>query len=571
VGTLGASKHSEREVYIITDGQSLPWNGFGNGGNTTTWTPSGSVVTATAADTRTADTNTMTRIEPDAWNPDKIDKDISFFTVLAGSAAPENSFADRVEVTPNLILPDTTPKLNARIAHSGPPQSVAVSLVVDDEEVNRRTLVLEENASVTMPFTLPSLSPGVHALRLALPADGLMIDDAFHFLLRVKHELPVLAVGREKDTFFLATALNPGVNSGGIRATRIESEALAGQSLRDYSAVFLCNALPLSGQQMLQLETFVKGGGVMVIFPGDDAAPKAYIDWSCMPAKVEDTVEPKEEGRIWALRLLTKQDPLFLGFHLPPGAVPTIAVMRHLRFGDPAAAGGIPVIAAIDRAGSSTPFLLSRSFGKGRVLVFAVSADRVWSTLPLTSFFLPMIHQMVQFGAGFIPEPLYVWNARALMLSDFLPDLTDADTITTPDDTPLSIRAIRKESQVLYEAENIQAPGVYKIAHSGGPREPVMAVNVRREESNLQVVDSSRLERITGLRSLRITRDVQELRQQIDEHRKGRPMTEFCFWVALVLAVAEIFLANRISRRKSALSEHLDVTQSGRVAPAMKN
>ena len=276
------------------------------------------------------------------------------------------------------------------------------------------------------------------------------------------------------------------------------------------------------------------------------------------------------DARVWSLRLLTKQDPLFVGFHLPPGAVPTIAVKRHLRFGDPAEADGIPVIAAIDRAGGTAPFLLSRNFGKGRVLVFAVSADRNWSTMPITSFFLPMVHQVVQFGAGFAREPLYLWNARALMLSEFFPDFGESDAITTPRDERLSVHAIRKETQVLYEAENVQDPGIYMLSRAGGPKEPAMAINVRREESNLQVVDATRLEKITGLRSLRTTRDVAELRMLIDEHRKGRPLTEFCFWLALALAIIEIWLANRISRKKSALSEHLDVALSGRVAAVMK-
>lgn len=577
VGSLKESKPREREIFIITDGQALPWNGFRNEGAVAGATDStGAVARASTPATNAppavaaVTTGTNAIVPPGVWDPEKIDKDIAFFAILIGPTAPENSYADMVEITPQLLLPDTTPKLTTRVRRNGPAQSVAISLMIDEAEVSRRTLVLEENTAVSIPFAIPALQPGVHAARLVLPADGLTLDDAFHFILRVKRELPVLVVGREKDVFFLDTALNPGANSTGIRAKKIEPEAVTGENLREYSAVFLCNALPLPGQQMLALENYARGGGVLGIFPGDAATPKVYADWACLPAKPVEIVEPTDENRVWSLRLLTKQDPLFNGFTLPPGAVPTIAVKRHLRFDNPADSEGVPVLTALDNARNSAPFLISRNYGKGRVLLFAVSADRVWSTLPITSFFLPVVHQVVQFGAGYTRDPLFFWNARSMLLSDFLPEFTESDIITTPSDKRLSVRAVHRETKVLFEAENVADQGIYQISRSGGPREPVMAINVRREESSLQVIDPSSLALLTGLEKLRTTRDVQELRQLVGEHRRGRPLTEFCFWLALLLALLEIFMANRISRKKSALSEHLDVNLSGRVAAAMK-
>jgi hypothetical protein len=415
------------------------------------------------------------------------------------------------------------------------------------------------DGAVDVSLPLPPLAPGVHEARLEIPPDALAADDAFHFLVRVRESLPSLCVGPDGESSFVRTALNPAGDGSGVSVRRVDPGDLRQVTLRDFSSVFLVSALPLPGQDMLALEDYVREGGVLTIFPGD-AVPGPYADWTILPAKPEAVVERLPDDRIRSLRLVRQREPLFADFVLPPGAIPTLAIQRHLRFGrlEPDA---FPVIAA----GSDIPFLLSRSVGRGRVLLCAVSADRRWSTLPVTSFFLPMLHQIVQFGAGVNREPLFHVTAPALLLSDVIPEMTERDRLLSPAGIPLTVRPVRQEGGIRLEAEDVTLPGVYVLMRPDGSRRPGFAANMDRAESNLQPVDPSSLARLTGLRNLRVARSGEELMRLIRDHRRGRPLTELCLWAALLLAVAEWYLANRASRPPRPLSETIRVGDSGRV------
>jgi hypothetical protein len=533
VPALNALKEStsrEREVFVFTDGQALPWNGF-----SATNRPGAPIV----------------------WDPRRVDRNIAFFALLAGPRTPENGWPFDVALAPSILTSNTAATLTTRIAHTGPATDMTVTLHIDDMEIGRRQATLDANGLQDVAFPLPPLSPGIHTARFSAPADGLALDDTFHALLRVHEQLPTLCVGSAQDALFLMTALDPG--QGREAPGRVDPGELDAASLRAYSSIFLVNALPLPGQTMLALETYVRAGGTLAIFPGDNADPAAYRDWSVLPAKPDAVVEPPEGRRVRPLRLVLTQDPIFADFALPPGATPTLAIRRHLHW---------PKLeedsAEVVAAGNDSSFLVSRTAGKGRVLLCSVSADRRWSSLPMTSFFLPLVQQIVQFGAGLSRDPLYFWAAPTLPISDILPDFRDGDQIVMPNGRPLTVRSVRQDAEVKWEAENADEPGIYLLSRGGEARAPTLAVNVPRAESDLTPVNPDSLPALTGLHNLRVTRDADELQRQIGEHRRGRPLTEACFWLALALAIAEWWLANRISRHRTATAA-VHVQASGRI------
>ena len=536
--TLTDSTHREREVYLLTDGQALPWNGFN------------------PTNTVGASTNNS-----GAWDPNRVDKNIAFFALLAGPHTPENCWPADVSVSPSVLMSKTAATLSARIARTGPAAEMAVTLTIDDREAGRRVVSLDANGVQSVAFALPTLAPGIHTCAVATPTDALTLDDTFHLLLRIREQLPSLCVGGEQDALFLMTALNPGSEASPTDAKRLDPGELDEATLRAYSSIFLVNALPLPGQTMLALENYVKAGGTLVIFPGDNAEPAAYRDWNVLPAKPTEIAELPQDSRVRQLRLLLMQDPLFSGFTLPPGATPTLAIRRMLRWPKLE-----PDSTTVIAAGNYDAFLVSRYVGKGRVLLCSVSAVRRWSSLPMTSFFLPLIHQMVEFGAGLSREPLFIWTTPNLVVSDVLPDFTEGDQLLAPSGRALTVRPVRQGAQISLEAEGVDEPGVYLLSGNGGAKTPALAVNVARAESNLEPINPDSLSRVTGLRDVRVARDLDDLQRQIDEYRRGRPLTETFFWLALALAIAEWWMANRVSRNRSAAVSAVAVEASGRVS-----
>lgn len=533
LAALGKARSRERELYVLTDGQALTWRGFSAG------------------------TNAAARAEA-GWDPATVDPAIAVFVLLAGPVVPENTWPVEARVTPDLLLTNTAATLSARLARTGPAQSVTLSLRVDGREVRRRTAVVDAGGAATAEFALPTLAPGIHTATLSVPPDGLPQDDSLYLLLRVREQLPVLCVGSIDDTFFLTTALNPDRSrAGSVR--RIDADALATTSLRPYSTVFLVNALPLSGQAILALEPYVRQGGVLVVFAGDRATPADYTAWTLLPAKPATITDRAAGDRVRTLRLLADRDPLFADFALPPGAVPTLAIQRHLDW-----SALEPDASVIVQAGNDVPFLASRRVGKGRVLLCAVSADRRWSNLPITSFFLPLVQQMVQYGAGLGHEPIQAWLEPSLPLGDLLPDFQENDRLLDPAGALVAARPVRNGAETAMQADGLTEPGIYAHVPAAGAPRPGMALNLHRDESALDPVDPA-LIRTAGFRDVRLSRETAELQRQVDEHRRGRPLTELLFWLALALTVAEFWLANRTSRQHKTLSQEIHVDATGRV------
>ena len=257
-------------------------------------------------------------------------------------------------------------------------------------------------------------------------------------------------------------------------------------------------------------------------------------------------------------------DALFAGLKLPPGTVPSITLRRRLGVGKLEQDAHMLI-----GASANVPFLLSRRFGEGRVFMLTASADRIWSDLPLSPFFLPLVHQTVLFAAGAGHDGTQVQPAASFALSDVLSKVPDGASLVDPDQVTLPIRRVQKSGrggEIGYYVDNVTKPGYYSMLQGNGTAgDPIFAVNADRAESDLHPINPRDIAATLGITNVSVSTDRQELERQIQEHRVGRPLVEVALWAILLLSILEIFLANRSSRKRTTLSETLTVHSSGRV------
>ena len=549
----------EKELFIVTDGQAVPWSALGVNAPAAVTAASTNKAKADAK-TAIAQTNAPAAIKD--WPPQELlDKSIPVYITLVGVAAPENSSPIQVDVYPSLLRSDIPGQVWVRVAASGPARDSSVVLYVDDKEVGRQNIKLGNNRIEETALALPPQPVGVHYARVETPRDGLPIDDVFHFLLRVKEKFRVLSVGSPQDLFFLERALNPGGRAGGSLETRsVTSAGLLLEKLDDFSAVFLCNCVPLPGQALLQLERYVRDGGLLIVIPGDRGQPADYANIISLPAKPLKIAELAVKEQRKTLRLVKPRDPIFTSLKLQAGAVPAIAIQRAL------------VCEPVDKltevlvsADTDLPFLYSRNFGRGRVLLMTVSADRGWSTLPLSSLFLPLMHQMVLAGAGQGEPPLSTWITSDLELGPFLPEAPEGTSLLGPDKATIPLRRFINKGVTSLHVENLTTPGIYRVAKPGADTRPLLAVNVPRAESDLTMLKPDDIRARLDIPEAFIVLGKDELARVVKEHRVGNPLAEHFMWIAFLLAIFEWMLANRCNRKTASLTSRMLVEASGRV------
>lgn len=505
----------EREIHIVTDNQALPWQSF-------------------------------------ATDKEEIEKQTGVFVALLGVPNPENVAAVSVDVQPPVVRKGADIKITAALARSGKPTDTTATLFIDDKDAGRRQVKAGDPDSAAPTFNLPPLDAGMHVARIQTPEDNLPIDDSLHFLIRVQDQLPSLLVGSTDDTLFVRTALRTGFG-GASAVTAIAPDQIAEQKLSNFTCVILCNALPISGQSMSAIEDYVKGGGLLVIFPGMKATPDAYKSWTCLPGipvAVEDVPLAQQNRTLtWDKPQHPLVRPLREGI-----AVPALAIRRRLAWKE--------LHETTDRLvsmGADQPFLLDRAFGDGRVLMFAVAADRTWSDFPLSPFYLPLVVQCADYSGSVGAKAPLVWATDALSLSERFPDLKGTPTMSAPDATPVSIRSANVQGRTVLIAENLTAPGIYTLDDK-----PALAVNLARNESDLTPIPEPEIAKRLGVETAHVATDVDALKRMITEHRVGRTYGEHLLWLAFALVVVEFLVANLLMRR-TARAEQLCVDAAGHV------
>jgi len=535
-------RQHEREVYLLTDNQALPWQSFG---------------AAKAADGETEEPASGDSLVGLSWDPAVIDERTTMFAVLLGVPSPENVGPEVIDLQPSLVRKNSAAKVVARLFRSGRTPETTATLFVNDEAAGRLPVRLDSSEASDLNFALPPLPQGVHVARVETPDDNLPIDNAFHFVIRVEDRLPSLCVGTEDDTLFVRTALETGF---GAPPDIVSPEQVTSKRLDDYACIFLCNALPVSGQALTALEQFARSGGLLVIFPGTRANLEAYQPWTCLPA-VPTSIE--ETARAQRNRTLAWDEPAHpLILPLRRGvSVPVLTVRRHLAWTDlPEETGRLIAM------GAEQPFLLERPFGDGRVLMFAVAADRTWSEFPLSPFYLPMSLQCVDYSSGFGARSPFLWSTDSLSLNDLLPEADRGATLRGPDRKAVPIRSTVVEGRTLLVAEDLQVPGIYNLSTPDQPvAKPALAINLPRRESDLTPIPSDDIAGRLGVEQVYLATDLETLMAQIEEHRVGRTYGELLLWLALVLIVIEFFYANALYRSGPKLSDQLGLDPAGQV------
>jgi hypothetical protein len=530
----------EREVYILTDGQALPWQGFRDAAKDD----------AQAAPARDDGKAKITREQRDQT---------SFFALLAGAENPDNACPSDVKVSPALMLAGQTARLNVRVGRTGSAKQITVAVEIAGQERGRRSISTEADTEATVEFAIGGLEPGVHVATVTTPQDALPEDDAFQFLVRVRKQLPVLIAGPQDATRYLKAALAPGAADDSVK--QVDASELSQIDLRDYQAVFLCDAFPLDGQTVMRVEEYAKTGGVVIVFPGYRADFQSYADMKILPAWPTGTEDVPVELAARPLKRIPNQEGQVVTFtlSLPPGTVPTVALKRVLKLGELQEKAAVLVT-----AGDHVPFMTGRVVGRGRVFLFAVGANRDWSTFPLTAFFLPVVHQLIRQGAGASVQPPHLTLGSHVPVNEAIPNYRDDDEIALPSGAPLQIK---DNGNRTFFIENLSEPGIYMRAKAGAAEpEPVLAANTDRFESHLTPATVGELSEWTGFKKFFTARDPEELTRLVDEYRNGRSLVEIFLWLALVLSLLEWWVSNRTLRSKIGATEKMTVDLAGKVA-----
>ena len=300
------------------------------------------------------------------------------------------------------------------------------------------TVQLEPGGETSVEFEHRFPSAGSHLVSAVIDEDNLPGDNRADCAISVTNALPVLLVDGdpggspiESETFFARAALSAVDNdTPWIRATPVDRNRFDPTKLDDYEVVVLANVASLTDAEVEALETYVAGGGGLLVAAGDGVNKDAwngtpYADGrGLLPARFEEIAapEPDAENAV-VVRESSLESPWLQRFKAEnDGALATARFDKWWRvslpkrveteeeivfdedgpdaveLGDPRPVATPPLLGMTLTSGN--PLVVSRRFGTGRVMLLTTPLDATWGTLPAKEDYVPLLHEMIFQLAG---------------------------------------------------------------------------------------------------------------------------------------------------------------------------
>ncbi|MFI5459266.1 MAG: BatA domain-containing protein [Isosphaerales bacterium] len=434
-----------------------------------------------------------------------------------GKPGGENRAVTELNLAAPVVTVGTTVLVRAVLHNFGTARSdgVLARLTVDDRLGPQESLDLPPGEDVPVVFREQFTSPGDHLVEVSIDNDPLALDNRRWLVVPVRESLSVLLVDGhfksepfQAETDYLAQALCPSEESPGqprpIQVEVIPESQLSHRELAGYDVVVLCNVAQFSQPEVSALEDFLKQGGGVVVFGGDQVVAEnynrlLYADGNgLLPAKIGPSMgdaSKKEAG--FFFNPLGYRHPIvseYQGEEAPvtAGLTQALSWQYHKLVLPPDTEAEVAL-----RFDSGDAAVVEAQRHGGTVVLVATSADTGWTTWPIHKSYLPVMQKIVlRASAGKLSE-LNIRVGQPFDRSFPAAGAGAAVTVVTPKGQPVATKLQPAGGVSRFHFEQTDLSGRYQV-RIGPPLalESSFAANTDPAESDLTKLDRTALTEI---------------------------------------------------------------------------
>ncbi len=425
---------------------------------------------------------------------------------------------------------------------------VRLGLAVDGQAISERILQVAGGGTQEIEIQVPGLNPGEHSFVLEIEDPFLERDNRFYMRVEVRGKTPVIvaenpgARNRRSSSFFLARALNVD------RLSPYQVTVVSPTNLGLKGKLLIWNNVSTDDSALhKRLGDFVRSGGGIIVVLGDAVQAsvfnRGFGAW--LPVKLDETASVKRRPGSRAaddfvlMTDIRTDHPIFQPFGKPHSGTFSGARFYDYTRIDPGT--GAEVLARFD---NGDPALVSIKIDKGRILIFASSADDTGNDLPLKAVYAPFWQQMLRYMESFddqtkwleigdVIEPKKVLAEKAFRRGDEAPDPGEAVAMLDPG---------RQRLEIMPDSTGTvtEKAGFYDIrtAHL----DATVAVNTVPEESDLTHGSAEEMT-AAWVSSQPASFSENEEPSALEKDRSQR-IWIFLFLASLLFFVSELFLSN---------------------------
>jgi hypothetical protein len=476
--------------------------------------------------------------------------------------------------------------------------TIKVNFLVNGERISSSVAELVANGAVLAPFVHTFNEPGEYWIKIEIENDNLSIDDSRLYSVVVKEGIPILIFNGEPDlepsedeVLFLRYALVPElpeptanikVSPYLIDITTSNNEFTNHLSDDKYNLVILANVEFISQEILKSLENFVREGGGLLIFLGDKIDRTNYNQLlykdglGILPYPLGEIKGDKTHNQVVRFGEIDFSHPALLFFSSVKERFYPLAIYQYYELREQVDSENqdtkSPLVRVLARFNTANnPALIAeKSYGEGKIILIATTADTEWNILPARAMYLMLIDQIAMYLSTFREKinrrNLIVGEPIEIDLKSYLPGGSEQMDLRLPRKGTVSLQSrtrINKQSSASDETserrfvsyENTDEVGLYTV--SSKDKRLYFAVNPEPKEGNLRQITKEEIQQfIPAVQYDTITKDDVILGSELLKTERIDKMDKFSishFWryllyILLVSLVLEMIFAWRFGR-----------------------
>jgi hypothetical protein len=484
----------------------------------------------------------MQRIGWDADPSAKLPPGVTLHTIEIKSAGAANLAVASLDVKRTMEAGRERVTPVAKVINRGTAASpnIRLALELDGRPEQTRQFNVPAGGAATVEFTSLPITTPIRAV-VRLPDDAVAADNERSALLEPQRAINVLVQGSSTAAnLYITRALSLAKEPAFIVTER--TGALTAADLKDKAVVVLNDVAVPAGAAGTRLKELVENNGAgLIVAVGERALEGRNNDVAraLLPGQAKGITDQARAGGV-PFGTIERSHPVFDVFRAPrSGDLLAARFYRHAQIDelprDSAVRATSDVLARFGDGGAA---LLERRVGAGRVLMFGAPLDNDWSDLPVQPVYLPLMHRMLMYAAG--------WKPASASHT-----IGDAVAIEPGDYVVVSPRSRRITLSSRHPVLPLEERGFYEVrdAARAGSVTSTIASNVDVAESDLTPLNATELATSVQVPAS-ATRAVRAAPVATASERERR---QSLWWYLMVIGFAllaiETVVSNRLSRR----------------------
>ncbi len=520
-----------RVVYVVTDFRKRDW---GTGSAPVATDPATGTAGAPGAPaTPAATAPTSGDTTPDEQDVAGIIKRLSakaseFIVLDIGEEATENLSITAINSLSKALVKGIESEFTVVVRNTGSATltDVEVTFAAGEAlELKNKIESIAAGEELAVPFRFKFEETGSVPITASVGADPLRPDNTRHFAARVREGVQVLLVNgdpssdfEKSEVYFLKQAMRPrGLGLLGFTVDEVTETQFEGQDLSRFQVIIICNLYRVSDDRQTALDQWVRAGGGLILFLGDQVDEEIYNTQlyrdgqGMLPARIEGK-RGDETERNWVGLDIEDTNHVVFGHYKDDlnVLISEVKIFRwwHLVADDKALKAGEIAVPLRFTDSDNAPAFAEKTHGQGKVVLVATPADADWSNWPGSPSYLPTIGYYTEYvardtvGEGTLaagtPIVYDVDPVKLQLTGDIVPRLPNAPDA---DKVPVQAEPTEEGRKLRITYPDTHRTGFYRLDLMGldtMPYQVLFATNIDPTEGQLDRADEADVKKKLG-------------------------------------------------------------------------